>query len=126
MILSLLMIFHAIGLLKPKSIFCGFSSKRIQLPFWIGILTGINLCPPFLLSLTYVFTLHDLALGILYFLLFFIGTNIYFIPLIFLSHLSQIQVFQKYARIAALIVGISFFAYGLYYFWRGTDAMHVL
>lgn len=115
-LLSVILILHALGLIKPKRArFCGKIRKyNAKIPLLMGFLMGINVCPPFLMSLTYVFTLHSMLKGIIYFLMFFIGTTVYFIPLIFLGYLNKLKEFQFVGRISALIVGTMFFIYGLY------------
>lgn len=50
-----------------------------------GILTGLALCPPFLAALVAVFTRGSVSGGISYFAWFYLGTSIYFLPLLGLS-----------------------------------------
>ncbi|HNT30546.1 MAG TPA: sulfite exporter TauE/SafE family protein [bacterium] len=126
LLLSCLMILHALGLLQPRNKFCALTVQKAKVPFWIGLLTGVNLCPPFLVSLTYIFTYGNVIRGILFFFLFFLGTNIYFIPLVLLGHLSTIAVFRKSARYAALIVGSSFAIYSMLSLIRTTPLSHLL
>jgi len=78
MALSLLLIIYALGFLKPKWSFC---------------------CPPFLMSLAYVFTLHSAIKGMVYFIMFFLGTSFYFLPLVFLGFLGKMKEFRLIARI---------------------------
>ena len=80
----------------------------------MGMLMGVNACPPFLLSLTYVFTLQSVAKGIAYFFMFFIGTTVYFVPMFFLGYLNRIREFQFVGRISAMIVGLIFLGYSIY------------
>ena len=126
MILSVVLIIYASGFLKPKGIFC--SSKYIKFreksPILMGFLMGINICPPFLMSLAYVFTLHSVFKGIIYFLMFFLGTTIYFLPITFLGFLGKMKEFRFIARIAGLIVGFAFLVYGIYYIIRGVVIFH--
>lgn len=126
MVLSVVLIFYALGFLKPKGIFCsvkylGFKNRA---PVLIGFLMGINICPPFLMSLAYVFTLHSILKGIIYFLMFFFGTTIYFLPITFLGYLGKMKEFRLIARLSALIVGLAFFVYGIYYISRGLLVFH--
>ncbi len=116
MLLSLILILHALGLMKWKRFsFCHKIKKyNAKIPLLMGFLMGVNICPPFLMSLTYVFTLHSALKGIVYFLMFFLGTTLYFLPLVFLGYLNKMKEFQLVGRIAALIVGTLFFAYAIY------------
>jgi len=119
MILSIFLVLHALNLFKPKW-FCAFKFNKHQkkFPLLMGFLLGVNLCPPFLISLTYVFTLHSLWQGIIYFIMFFVGTSLYFLPITFLGFLNKMKEFRLMARLAALVVGLGFFIYGLQYFFN--------
>ena len=126
MILSIVLIIYALGFLKPKGIFC--SAKYIKFrgksPILMGFLMGINICPPFLMSLAYVFSLHSAFKVIIYFLMFFLGTTLYFLPVAFLGFLGKMKEFRLIARVAGLIVGFAFLTYGIYYIIRGLTLFH--
>jgi sulfite exporter TauE/SafE len=93
-ILSILLIFY--GFLKgfPRIELC-FSVGRYlpdrKLPIAMGLLTGFNICPPFLLAVTYVFQLGEVAKGIVFFLVFFTVTSVYTIPFIFIGYFSRYE-----------------------------------
>lgn len=116
LLLSLILILHALNLLRWEnfSFSCHVAKHKTKLPLLMGFLMGVNICPPFLMSLTYVFTLHSTLRGIIYFLMFFLGTTLYFLPLFFLGYLNKIKEFQVVGRVTSLIVGMIFFSYGLY------------
>jgi len=124
MALSLFLIIYALGFLKPKWSFCSAKFFRQKSPLLMGFLMGINICPPFLMSLAYVFTLHSAIKGMVYFIMFFLGTSVYLLPLVFLGLLSKMKEFRLIARISALIVGIIFLIYGIYYISRGVVIFH--
>lgn len=123
MALSLLLIIYALGFLKQKS-WCSGKFFKEKSPLLMGFFMGINICPPFLMSLAYVFTLHSVVKGIVYFIMFFLGTSLYFLPLVFLGLLGKMKEFRLIARLAALIVGITFLIYGIYYISRGIIIFH--
>jgi sulfite exporter TauE/SafE len=126
-VLSFFLILHALNLFKPKWLcFLKIRQYKNKFPWLMGFLLGVNLCPPFLISLTYVFTLHDLWKGIIYFIMFFIGTSLYFLPVTFLGFLNKMKEFRLAARLAALVVGIGFLGYGIYYLIRGGFLSHLL
>jgi sulfite exporter TauE/SafE len=75
------------------------------LPAALGFLTGLNLCPPFLLAFSNAVAAQKLGGSILFFISFFIGTLVYFIPLPFLGLLSRNEVLGKVGKMAAVIVG---------------------
>ncbi len=139
MVLAIILIIYSLGLLRSKGFFClahsplikgGWSAKYIKFreksPLLMGFLMGINICPPFLMSLAYVFTLHSTLRGIIYFLMFFLGTTLYFLPVTFLGYLGKMKEFRFIARIAGLIVGFAFLVYGIYYIIRGLTIFHVV
>lgn len=111
-ILGLLMIFYALGLLKSKPWFCQ-SLRKIRLAWLAGFLVGLNICPPFLIALPYAFNLKGTLAGLLFFLMFFLGTTLYLIPATFLGFLTKYQILRQIARISAFLVGLIFFSYGL-------------
>jgi hypothetical protein len=80
----------------------------------MGFLMGINICPPFLLSIPYVFSLHSSVLGVVYFLIFFLVSSVYFLPMIFVGMLARIKEFQLAARISGFFCGAVFIIYGVY------------
>jgi len=125
--LSAFLILYALGFLKSGELFCSekyFKFKK-KIPIIMGFLMGINICPPFLMSLAYVFTLHSVIKGIIYFLLFFVGTTVYFLPIIGLGFLGKMEEFRKIARISALLVGFAFLFYGIYYIIEKKIVFHL-
>lgn len=113
-IMSVLLIFYAVGFWRPAWSFCAAGTKRGRAtPAVLGFLMGINVCPPFLLSLAYVFTLHSMFKGIVYFLVFFVATSLYFLPLFFVGLLGRMREFRWAARASALVVGVLFLLYGV-------------
>lgn len=116
MVISLILIFHAFGLLGEKKILFCQKIKKLnpQTPFLIGFLNGVNICPPFLISLNYIFLQKSPFFGILYFFAFFCGTSLYFLPLFFVALLNKMKEFQLVGRISSLLVGILFFFYSIY------------
>jgi len=115
MFLSLILILYAIGLLKKKFSFCSTKRLRRKTPWLLGFLMGINVCPPFLMAVAYVVTMHSWFKGVIFFLMFFLATTIYFLPLFFLGFLSKMKEFRLIARISALIVGFMFLIYSTYH-----------
>jgi len=128
MLLSVVLIIYALGFLKSKGIFCSakYIKFRAKTPLLMGFLMGINICPPFLMSLAYVFTLHSALRGMIYFLMFFVGTTLYFLPVTFLGFLGKMKEFRLIAQIAGLIVGFAFLVYGIYYIIRGLTIFHAV
>lgn len=112
--MAALLIFYALGFWKPALSLCAAGTRRGRAaPALLGFLTGLNACPPFLMSAAYVFTLHSAAKGALYFLVFFGATSVYFFPLLFAGRLGRLPEFRRAARASALAVGILFWIYGI-------------
>ncbi len=94
--------------------------KRVYRPQWAslayGIFTGLNICPPFFLAASRVFGRGSGLEGVLYFLMFFVGTSVYFLPLLGVhlldKHLDKVRMV---ARLTLILLGIYFFlAQGLF------------
>lgn len=106
-VLSILLILYGLGMSLPKLKWCAWT-KKIQLPFVSGFLLGINICPPFLLALTYNFQYGGILPGIIFFIMFFIGTTVYLIPITFLGFFTKTKWIRQAGRIAAIIAGTIF------------------
>jgi len=104
---GILLILYSLGTIDKK--FCQFLPfSKIKWAFLLGFLTGVNICPPFLASLTYVFNLRSALNSLLYFLMFFVGTSLYLIPSALLGVFTKINWLTKIARASGVIVGIYF------------------
>jgi hypothetical protein len=79
----------------------------------LGMLTGINFCPAFLIALTESVNLGGAVSGIMLFMGFFTGTTLYLIPLAFAGLLTQVKKMKEIARILSIIVAIWFIFKGV-------------
>ncbi len=114
LLMALVLVFYAIGFRRPRWSFCAAGTPRAATaPLLLGFLLGLHICPPFLMSVAYVFTLHSTVKGILYFLVFFCATSVYLVPLLAVGWLGRMPEFRLAARLSALAVGILFLAYGI-------------
>jgi len=110
------------GFYRFKEVCLGKSQPMIEkivgarLPYLVplagGAITGINICPPFLLAFTQAATMNQMAGSILYFMMFFLGTSIYFVPFPFIGFFKRQQVMRIIGKFAAILAG-------LYYFYQG-------
>lgn len=113
-LMSVWLIFYAVGFWRPAWSFCAAGTRRgAATPLLLGFFMGANVCPPFLMSLAYVFTLHSAAQGMLYFLVFFCATSLYLLPLLFAGLLGRMKEFRWAGRASALAVGALFLVYGI-------------
>lgn len=78
---------------------------RIKAPFWLGLLLGFNICPPFVTAMADVFLHSRIAYGPVFFLVFFLVTTLFLLPLVFLSYLARFENLRCIGRWAALIGG---------------------
>ena len=113
-LLSILLIIYGVSNRSPVKV-CQFSwlFNRIKLPFVFGFLTGFNICPPFLLAISYVSGLADLIKGVYFFLVFFLITNLYLVLLVLAGHFSKYRQMRGIARTSAVISGLLFLFIGL-------------
>lgn len=114
--MGILMILYSLGSLDKK--FCAaLPFSKIKWPILLGFLTGVNVCPPFLGSLAYVFNLKSLFASLFYFLMFFLGTSIYIIPAALLGIFTKANWVQKLAQVSGVIVGLYFVVQSLIRVW---------
>lgn len=104
---GLLMILYSLGMIERKLCRLPYFNK-IKWPLLLGLLTGVNICPPFIASLTYVFNLRDVLNSLIYFLMFFLGTSVYIIPSAILGLFTRIKWLNHLARISGVFVGLFF------------------
>jgi hypothetical protein len=78
----------------------GFGSGAVTL----GFLTGVNLCPPFLVAGVRAAQLGSLSAALLFFTLFFTGTAVWFAPILALGFVQRSPAIISIARIAALLL----------------------
>jgi sulfite exporter TauE/SafE len=86
----------------------------MAVPLAGGFVTGLNICPPFLLAITGAVETHRLSGGLVFFLLFFLGTSIYFIPMPFLGFFRRKQVLQVIGKFAAILAGLLYLYKGVF------------
>ena len=93
----------------PKLKFCRLYSgffKREMHAGLLGLVTAFSLCPPFFAAAARVFGKQSTLGGGLYFLFFFLGTTIWFLPLFGLQFLNRIIVPLKLiSRTAMILIG---------------------
>jgi len=113
-----LMILLAVFLFISMLSLCSTKSRAIHragraAPFTAGLLNGLHICPPFLAAIGYTITLGNIALSLLFFLLFFAGTAVYFIPFIFAGCVSKFERVKNAGVAAGFLASIWFLIYGI-------------
>lgn len=114
MVLSLALLLYLLGLVREKSSCRTPPWLKNSPPVFMGFFMGINICPPFLIAITYVFSQHNPFYGMLYFALFFLASSLYFLPVVFLGLASKAREFRILARTSGFIVSGIFLIYGFY------------
>ncbi len=106
--MGIMVVIYSLGKIDQK--ICAFLPfKKIRWPLLVGFLTGVNVCPPFIASLTHVFNLRSALQSMVYFFTFFLGTSTYLIPAVFLGgKFTQYPLTQKLARLAGVGTGLYF------------------
>ena len=82
----------------------------------LGFLTGINLCPPFLVAGVRAAQLAHLSAALLFFFCFFAGTAVWFIPFLSLGFLKRTPAVVAVARMVAALLA----------FWYGFSGVSIL
>jgi sulfite exporter TauE/SafE len=115
----------AYGFHRFREICLGQNQRKLQqklsrwplsIPLAGGFVTGLNLCPPFLLAIIGAVETRQLSGSIVFFIMFFLGTSVYFIPMPFLGFFKRKQVLQVIGKFAAILAG-------LLYLYKGVSGM---
>jgi sulfite exporter TauE/SafE len=125
-VLSLLMMLY--GFHRFGEICLGTKSRklmkqtRIHWPMMVpligGVVSGLNICPPFLLAITKAIETGQIAASVRLFFMFFLGTSVYFLPMPFLGFFRRQEVLKIIGKFAAILTGI-------YYFYMGIKLLFV-
>jgi sulfite exporter TauE/SafE len=89
------------------------SRNQFLVPLTGGFLTGINICPPFLLAITGAIDTGSIFGSIIFFMAFFTGTSVFFIPMPFAGIFKRQHVLRIIGKFAALLAGFLYFYKGL-------------
>jgi len=99
---------------------CALEGAQSRLAHWpallpaaMGFLAGLKLCPPVLLAFADAAHSGTLAGGLLLFLMFFLGTSIYFLPFSFLGALSRVSALRFVGKVAAAVVALYYLVAGV-------------
>jgi hypothetical protein len=92
----------------------GISNPRLIAPA-AGFLTGVNVCPPFLLAFTGASDAGSLRGSIIFFASFFAGTALYFLPVPFVGRFRSDKL-RMLGVMSALVVAAYYFIRGLIMF----------
>ncbi len=104
--LAMLLAAYAFALPRAPGMTCGKLCSRYRnlAPAIIGLVTGVNLCPPFLAAGVRAVQNTSLAGVLLFFLLFFLGTTIWFVPSVSLGLLRRFEAVSVVARLTLFLL----------------------
>ncbi len=88
-------------------------SHPLLLPVLLGLLTGVSLCPPFLMAFSSAIQLPALWQSLLFFVAFFAGTSVYLAPLSLIGRAGRHEVVKTVGRLAAGVVGLFYLYSGV-------------
>ena len=91
----------------------GVARKRgMSGPAALGFLTGLSLCPPFVIAGVRAAQLDSVAAAALFFGVFFLGTSIWFVPLVSLGCLRRNEAVTTVARMAMVLIAVYYLFLG--------------
>jgi len=93
---------------KEKCCQTGRWSAFVDRPLILGVLTGINFCPSFLLAVTKAVDISGPLSGFYLFASFFVGTSLFLIPLSFFGVFGLKKELRFIARVSAVAISIWF------------------
>jgi len=114
-VLAVWLILYSLGKLQLKNPVCELFSKNLSeknLPFFTGIVLGLNLCPPFLLGLDEVLKYANIFRSLIFFTGFYIGSSAWTLLLLFAEKIKNRELVNRIGQILGILVG-------LYYLWIG-------
>ena len=114
-LLSVLMLIFVVTKKWPHFGLCKLSKKYVNYPAFFGFLTGINVCPPFLLAMSIALSYTSIAGSIILFGGFFVGTSFYLIMLVPLGLAAKVESIRQIEMITAVMSGVLFLVLGLGY-----------
>lgn len=80
----------------------------------LGLLTGLNFCPPFVVAGIRAAELGSLSGALLFFAAFFAGTSVWFVPFAGLGCVARNQALITVARMTMGLVALYYLALGIY------------
>jgi len=114
LLLAIALVIYSLGWPKTRSSAADRGSRLIQIgavpqhgrtgAATLGFLTGINLCPPFLVAGVRAAQLGSLPSALIFFVLFFAGTAVWFAPFLALGLVQRNRAIATVARITAALL----------------------
>ncbi|MFH1368442.1 MAG: sulfite exporter TauE/SafE family protein [Elusimicrobiota bacterium] len=112
LLMSLWLIAFALGKLNLKLSACAWMGSRFSgktFPLFLGILMGLNICPPFMLGLSETLQMSSVLKPVVFFLGFYLGSSLWLLVFLFTGKLAQLKFISLSAKIISLLVGLYYF-----------------
>ena len=90
----------------------GARKRGVYGPAALGFLTGLSLCPPFIIAGVRAAQLHSVVAALLFFAVFFVGTSVWFVPLAGLGCVRRTQAVTTVARMAMVLIAFVYLCLG--------------
>lgn len=87
--------------------------RKLAGPAALGLLTGLNLCPPFVAAGVRAAQSGSMAQALLFFVFFFVGTSIWFIPFLGIGCVVRNQAVMTVARMAMALIALYYLCMGI-------------
>lgn len=113
---GLLLCLYSLAKNAPRWNLCASLARSAtlrRLPFALGFIVGLNVCPPFAAGLVRLLELADPARGAAYFAAFFAGTTLYVLPLSAAAPLARFERLRAVASLASGLAGLWFMGLGV-------------
>jgi sulfite exporter TauE/SafE len=110
-LLGLLMVGYALIQSFPNLSLCRRLSPKLESNWYLlalGFLAGINICPPFLLAIAAAIDAGGVLNAVVFFLVFFVATSVYLVPLLFAGGVTRFRIVRVVARVMAVVAGLYF------------------
>ncbi len=111
------------GIVAPRTICAGALAGRVSrgrtlarpplLPAILGLLTGLSPCPPLLAAVVEAAGSKSLLHAVLFFVAFFIGTSLLFVPFPALGVLRRYPAVRTVGRLTSVVVGLIYCYIGI-------------
>jgi hypothetical protein len=79
----------------------------------LGLMTGLSLCPPFVAAGVRAAELGSVALALLFFFCFFVGTTVWFLPFISMGCIARNEAVLTVARMAMALIALYYLLLGI-------------
>jgi sulfite exporter TauE/SafE len=79
----------------------------------LGLLTGLSLCPPFVAAGVRAAELGSVAQALLFFIFFFLGTSIWFVPFVSMGCIARNEAVITVARMAMALIALYYLSLGI-------------